>query len=354
MAYLAGLAVLVVGLMMAVAGPAPAAARSVPSYNWSGYALRGAPPMDAVVLEFTVPPVTCTADNQALSIWAGFGGLLEQSLVQAGVQVRCHGTTPVYQLFEQLTQGTGASTEGPTVSPGDTVRVVDCPAVSTTSTGSCQPGAASAAPYLTSVAVRPAGQGTFEVWPASQTPTPWVVTRREAECIIERPRDATTLALLDAPQFTPPALRCQPYTSITTPVSPAPIFDGGNGYSAYRLVITPTPTTSPTTTATPSTTPSPTAGAAATSTGPPGGTSKDLAGRQATSPTPAHPDPSSRPRPGPPAGASTIVPGPLQRLGDTAVTATGRPGRSAPAVEYSRPAPKPSLGLGGGPVTRHR
>ena len=134
------LAVIVAVSNLLCGGAADAAARDLNSYNWSGYAVRG-PAMDAVVLEFSVPRATCARDRQAVSIWAGFGGLVERSLVQAGVQVICEGTNPRYNLFQQFTNGTGASTEGPQVSPGDYVRIVICPGRQGASTGVCLPAA---------------------------------------------------------------------------------------------------------------------------------------------------------------------------------------------------------------------
>lgn len=189
--------------------------------------------MDAVVLEFSVPRVTCTQDRQALSIWAGFGGLVERSLAQAGVQVICEGTNARYNLFEQFTNGTGASTEGPQVSPGDYVRVVICPGRSGSTAGVCVPAAPNTTDYMTSVAFK-RGTEEYQTWTESLTPNTWTNTRREAGCIVERPRDAATLQVLDHPQFTPPAMRCLPYRSIS-PINRVNIAEGGAGYTAYRI-----------------------------------------------------------------------------------------------------------------------
>src|SRR5581483_5778464 len=101
----------------------PAAANTVNSANWAGYAVhRSGVSFSKVVGAWTAPKPTCTPGHQSYSaVWVGLGGysLSSQALEQIGTEADCDGAGHVVSdaWYEQVPQP--SRTVRLTVRPGD-------------------------------------------------------------------------------------------------------------------------------------------------------------------------------------------------------------------------------------------
>ena len=103
------------------AGVANSSAAS--SYNWSGYAdatsTQGA--FTKVSGAWTVPSVTCTAEDRITSDWVGLDGFFSSTVEQDGTVSQCfEGRALYYSWYEMYPAGTIAV--GTTVAAGDKIK----------------------------------------------------------------------------------------------------------------------------------------------------------------------------------------------------------------------------------------
>lgn len=109
-------------------GPAFPGAAQTTSPNWSGWAdvARPGAAMRSVTARFRVPHVSCGADGQSVSIWAGLDGIGDDTVEQAGVEAVCVRTrngwlAAKYVSFSETYPR--APLVGSFVSPGDLIAV---------------------------------------------------------------------------------------------------------------------------------------------------------------------------------------------------------------------------------------
>jgi hypothetical protein len=123
-----GIAVLAIGLSMAVMPAAAHAAAHSPdttpctppstSTIWSGYESCGQT-FTSVTTTWTQPEVSCTSSG-TVGFWAGLGGIAGSTLVQTGVNVSCASGTPQYSGFWEVTPAAAIAYDEP-VYAGDTM-----------------------------------------------------------------------------------------------------------------------------------------------------------------------------------------------------------------------------------------
>jgi hypothetical protein len=103
------------------AGNLPAAAGTVSSYNWSGFAVTGTDFTEAKG-SWIVPTVTCTkSPNGWAAEWVGIDGYSSSTVEQTGTLTWCdHKTANYYSWYEFYPAGLQTISTLP-VSPGDTM-----------------------------------------------------------------------------------------------------------------------------------------------------------------------------------------------------------------------------------------
>jgi Peptidase A4 family len=93
------------------------------SYNWAGYADASSThgTFTKVSGAWTVPSVTCTAEDRITSDWVGLDGFLSSTVEQDGTVSQCfEGRAVYYTWYEMYPAGTIAV--GTTVAAGDKIR----------------------------------------------------------------------------------------------------------------------------------------------------------------------------------------------------------------------------------------
>ena len=91
------------------------------SYNWSGYAdtfKKGA--VTAVSGTWTVPSVTCTAEDTITSEWVGIDGYADKTVEQDGTIGWCYQDVPVYFTWYEMYPA-GTVEVGNALLPGDQI-----------------------------------------------------------------------------------------------------------------------------------------------------------------------------------------------------------------------------------------
>jgi hypothetical protein len=92
------------------------------AFNWSGYANTGtkAQTFTKVSGSWTVPSVTCSAEDQITSDWAGLDGFNSSTVEQLGTTSWCYKGKPVYYTWYEI-YPKGAHQMSTAIKPGDKI-----------------------------------------------------------------------------------------------------------------------------------------------------------------------------------------------------------------------------------------
>jgi hypothetical protein len=92
------------------------------AFNWSGYAdtATKAQTFTKVSGSWTVPSVTCSAEDQITSDWAGLDGFNSGTVEQLGTTSWCYKGKPVYYTWYEI-YPKGAHQESTAIKPGDKI-----------------------------------------------------------------------------------------------------------------------------------------------------------------------------------------------------------------------------------------
>lgn len=146
------------------------------STEWSGYA-GDSGPYSAVSGSFTVPSVTCGADDTYALEWLGIDGWGSSSVEQAGTETDCLNGVPLYRAFYEM-WGDQAENDGLEVNPVGNYPVA---------AGDDFSVSVSLTPLGWSFVLTDATAGwTFATIVASPTPAP---AQYSVEAVVEAPRE---------------------------------------------------------------------------------------------------------------------------------------------------------------------